>query len=146
MLLFDTVFRGIGLSYERYRDWLEEAIDDLEVAKGLFQLGKWSKVCFFSHQAAEKALKAFSIKKLGIYIHIHSIVKLLEEINKAVNLPKELAMRAGKLDRHYIPTRYPNAWPALPPYKHYSRDDAEEALGIAVEVVEFVKREIERDP
>jgi len=48
--------------------------------------------------------------------------------------------KVRKLDRYYIPTRYPNAWPALPPHKHYSKDDAEEALKTAVGVVEIVKR------
>jgi HEPN domain-containing protein len=37
-------------------------------------------------------------------------------------------------------------WPALPPHKHYGKGDAEEALATAVEVVELVKREVERDP
>ena len=45
------------MSYERFRDWLEEALDDLEVARELFQFGRWSKVCFLSHLAVEKALK-----------------------------------------------------------------------------------------
>jgi HEPN domain-containing protein len=133
------------LSYERYRDWFEEAIDDLDAAKGLFQLCKWSKVCFFSHQAIEKSLKALCIKKLGIFLHTHSITKILEEIKKTIKISEELVIKAGKLDRYYIPTRYPNAWPALPPYKHYNKDDAEEALRIAEEVIEFVKREIERN-
>ena len=97
------------MSYEWYRDWLEEAVDDLEAAKGLFQLGKWSKACFFSHQAVKKALKALCIKNLGIYLHTHSVARLLEEIKKAVNISEDLIMRSGKLDRHYVPTRYPNA-------------------------------------
>ena len=132
------------MSYERYKDWFEEAIDDFDCAKGLFQLGKWSKVCFFSHQAIEKSLKTLCIK-IGIYLHTHSITKLLEEIRKTIKIPEELIIKAGKLDRYYIPTRYPNVWPALPPYKHYNSDDAEEALKIAEEVIEFVKREIERN-
>ncbi|WP_369684969.1 hypothetical protein [Candidatus Culexarchaeum yellowstonense] len=36
-----------------------------------------------------------------------------------------------------MPTRYPNAWPALPPHKHYSK---EEALNIARSVIDFVKK------
>jgi len=134
------------LSYGRYRDWLEEAVDDLEAARKLFEHGMWSKVCFFSHQAAEKALKALCIKKLGRYVHTHSVARLLEELGGAVPLPKELAERARRLDRHYIPTRYPNAWPELPPHKHYSRSDAEEALSSAAEVVELARGEIEGDP
>jgi len=134
------------LSYGRYVDWLEEALDDLEAARKLFEHGMWSKVCFFSHQAAEKALKALCIKKLGRYVHTHSVARLLEELGGVVNLPLELAERAGRLDRHYIPTRYPNAWPELPPHKHYSRRDAEEALSTAAEVVELARREAEGDP
>ncbi len=41
------------MSYERYRDWLEEAVDDLETAIILLGAGKWSKACFYSHQAVE---------------------------------------------------------------------------------------------
>lgn len=134
------------MSYGRYVDWLEEALDDLEAARKLFEHGMWSKVCFFSHQAAEKALKALCIKKLSRYVHTHSVARLLEELGGVVNLPLELAERAGRLDRHYIPTRYPNAWPELPPHKHYSRRDAEEALSTAAEVVELARREAEGDP
>lgn len=134
------------MSYGRYRDWLEEAVDDLEAARRLFEFSMWSKVCFFSHQAAEKALKALCIKKLGRYVQTHSVARLLEELGGAVELPQGLAERARRLDRHYIPTRYPNAWPELPPHRHYSRGDAEEALAAAAEVVELAKREVERDP
>ena len=134
------------MSYGRYMDWLEEAVDDLKAAEKLFEHGMWSKACFYSHQAAEKALKALCIKKLGRYVHTHSVTRLLEEVSEAVNLPPELIDRARGLDRHYIPTRYPNAWPELPPHKHYSRKDAEEALGAAAEVVNLAKSEAERDP
>jgi len=134
------------LSYGRYRDWLDEALDDLEAARRLFELGMWSKVCFFSYQAAEKSLKALCIKKLGKYVHTHSVTRLLGELSIVIDLPLGLFERVGRLDRHYIPTRYPNAWPELPPHKHYSGADAEEALNAASEVVELVRREVERDP
>ncbi len=134
------------MSYERYRDWLEEAIDDLEAALELYRVGKWSKACFYSHQAAEKSLKALIIKRLGIYWRTHSVKAILEEISSRIVIPEDLAKAAGKLDRYYIPTRYPNAWPSLPPYKHYSREDAEEAIKIAREVLEYVKKAVEGDP
>jgi len=134
------------LSYERFRDWLEEALDDLEAARELFQFGRWSKVCFLSHQAVEKALKALCIKRLGVYSQTRSIARLIVDVRGVIVIPEELAEKAGKLDRYYIPTRYPNVWPALPPHRHYSKGDAEEALATAVEVVELVKREVEGDP
>lgn len=131
------------MSYERYRDWLEEAVDDLEAARVLLQAGRWSKVCFLSHQAVEKALKALCIRRLGVYLRTHSVARLVEEVSRAVRLPEDLVEKVRRLDRYYIPTRYPNAWPALPPYRHYSREDAEEALRVAEDVVELVKREVE---
>lgn len=134
------------MSYGRYRDWFDEAVDDLECARGLYQLGRWSKVCFFSYQAVEKALKVLCIRRLGTYIRTYSVTRLVDEVCKVINLLKELIDTVRKLDRYYIPTRYPNAWPALPPHKHYSKDDAEEALKTAVEVVEIVKREIGGSP
>ena len=131
------------MSYERYRDWFEEAIDDFEAATELFKVGKWSKVCFLSHQAVERVLKSLMIKELNIYRHTHSITELLREIINRIEFPKELVKQASRLDRYYIPTRYPNAWPALPPHKHYSREDAEEALSTAKSVIEFVKKRFE---
>ncbi len=133
------------MSFDRYRDWFEEAIDDFEAAQILLEMGKWSKACFFSHQAVEKALKALLIKKLGVYRHTHSVAALINEISSRIALPNNLAKLASKLDRYYIPTRYPSAWPSLPPHKHYSRSDAEEAVRIAYEVINFVKRTIETD-
>ena len=129
-----------------WRDWLGEALDDLDAAKALFQVGKWSKVCSFSHQAVEKALKALLIKKLRVYIHTHSIARLVDEVSRALQLPPGLVEKVKKLDMRYIPTRYPNAWPEPPPYKHYSREDAEEALSVAVSVVELVRRGVEENP
>lgn len=134
------------MSYRRYEDWLEEALDDLETASELLKIGKWSKVCYFSHQAAEKALKAFIIKKLGIYKHTHSTAELAGEVSQQAEFPQDLLVEAGKLDRHYIPTRYPNAWPALPPYKHYNKTDAEEALETSKKVVNYVRNRIGGDP
>jgi HEPN domain-containing protein len=60
-------------------------------------------------------------------------------------LLRELRDLIGIIFQH-IPTRYSSAWSALPPHKHYSRSESEEALGVAVEIIEFVKREVERGP
>ncbi len=134
------------MEYERYRDWYEEAIDDLEVARELFQLKRYSKVCYFCHQACEKALKALMIKKLGRYRPIYSVAELLKEISNYIHVPPELIKKGEKLDRYYIPTRYPNAWPAGAPHKHYDEEDARTALSYAGEVMNFVREELERDP
>lgn len=86
------------MSYERFRDWLEEALDDLEAARELFQFGRWSKVCFLSHQAVEKALKALCIKRLGVYSQTHSIAKLIEDVRGVIVIPEELAELGSLID------------------------------------------------
>ena len=91
------------MSYERFRDWLEEALDDLEAARELFQFSRWSKACFLSHQAVEKALKALCIKRLGVHSQTHSIAKLIEDVRGVIVIPEELAEKAGKLDGYLSP-------------------------------------------
>ncbi len=132
-------------SYERYRDWLEEARDDYLTAQDLYKLGRYSKACFFCHQACEKALKALMIKKLGKYDPIHSIAELLRRISKHLPVPQHLIDKGEKLDRFYIPTRYPNAWPYGAPHKHYTEEDAKIALEYAKEVMDFVEEAIRED-
>jgi len=132
--------------YDRYLDWLEEALDDYATAEDLYKLGRYSKACYFSHQACEKAVKALMIRKLGRYEALHSVAELLRRASTAVESLSELVLKADYLDRFYIPTRYPNAWPRGAPYKHYTREDAERALEYAREVIERVKEEISRDP
>ncbi len=133
-------------AYERYLDWLDEALDDLAAAQDLYRLGRYSKACFFSHQAAEKAVKALMIRKLRRYETIHSVAELLRRLGSSIHVPQDLVRKGEKLDRYYIPTRYPNAWPYGAPYRHYDEEDARTALQYAREVIEFVKRKLEEDP
>jgi len=132
-------------SYERYRDWWEEALDDYEAAELLAKLGKYSKACFFAQQASEKALKALMIKRAKTYTGIHSVAELLRMLRRVLDVPGELVKAGEKLDRYYVPTRYPNAWPYGAPHKHYTEEDAREALEYARRILEFVKEKIEGD-
>jgi len=129
----------VDLSYERWRDWLEEAEDDLSSAKILAREGKYGKACFLAQQSAEKAVKSFLVARFKRYEVIHSVSELL----KRAEAPQNLIELGVKLDRHYIPSRYPNAWPFGAPFKHYRSEDAEEALRAAEEILGYVRREIE---
>jgi len=134
------------MSYSRYIDWLDEGLDDYATALDLHRLKRYSKACYFAHQACEKAAKALLIKKLGRYETIHSVAELLRRASEVVEVPEELISKADFLDGLYVPTRYPNAWPAGAPYRHYTAEDSEKAISYAREVLELVKREIEGDP
>ena len=125
----------------RWRDWLKEATNDLEIAKTLRDDGRHSWACFACHHAGEKAVKA-----LVQYHHReawgHSIREILEEANELVEVPKELIEIARSLDVFYIPTRYPDAHPSGSPSEHYGPLQSEEALKHARAIVEFANREM----
>ena len=133
-------------SYERYQDWLDEALDDLAAAEDLYRLGRYSKACFFAQQAAEKAVKAALMKRLKRFETIHSVAELLRRLRRGgVWVPEELVESGELLDRFYIPTRYPNAWPYGAPHRHYTEEDARIALEHARRIVAFAKRLVEED-
>lgn len=53
-----------------------------------------------------------------------------------------LVDRAKKLDRHYIPTRYPNFHPEGAPMDYYTRDDALRAIEYTKEIIGFCRNKI----
>lgn len=105
----DLVPMGIA---SRYMDWMGEAEDDFETAKYLLAGGRYSKTCFHAQQAAGKAAKALLIRRCGRYEDVHSVVSLLQVAGGSMEISEELMAAGNRLDRHYIPPRYPNAWPA----------------------------------
>ena len=132
------------MSMRRYVDWLREAEDDLAAAEDLLRLGRYSKACFFAQQAAEKALKALLMKRAGLFARTHSVVELLRLAREhGIPVPEGLGRAAERLDRFYVPTRYPSVWPSGAPFEHYDEGDAREAIGHAREVLAFARAEIE---
>ncbi|MGB9705851.1 MAG: HEPN domain-containing protein [Pyrobaculum sp.] len=131
------------MSWERWADWLSDAEDDLAAALDLVRLGRYAKACFLAQQAAEKALKALLIAKSGRYARSHSVLALVLEAERlGLAPPPELREAAEELDRHYVPSRYPNAWPWGPPHAHYRAADAEKCIKNAEAVLEYVRRAV----
>ncbi|MEM2791259.1 MAG: HEPN domain-containing protein [Thermofilaceae archaeon] len=46
---------------------------------------------------------------------------------------------ARELDRHYIPSRYPNAHPSGTPHEAYDEETSKRALSAAREVIRYVR-------
>ena len=55
----------------------------------------------------------------------------------------QLSETGAKLDRFYIPTRYPNGLPELTPDQAYFEEDAREALTLAHNLIDCVEKIIE---
>jgi len=67
------------VSMERARDLLKDAEDSAGAADDLFTTGRWTKVCFNSHQCAEMALKA-GLNSLGLDVKGHDLTFLLKNV------------------------------------------------------------------
>ena len=122
----------------RPHDWLRQAELDLAAARDLSATAHYEWACFLCQQAAEKGVKALH-ESQGIEAWGHAIVGLLAGVEE---VPDEVLDAGRVLDRHYIPTRYPNTHPAGAPGDMYTARDAEQALGDAETVLDHVQRRI----
>ena len=125
----------------RERDWLRQSLRDLEMAKKALEHNFFEWACFISQQAAEKAVKAL-YQKLGIEVWGHSISRMLHSLPSEYKLNQSMINKAKELDRHYIPTRYPNFHPEGSPSDYYTKEDAERAIKYAEEIIRFCKDKI----
>jgi len=94
------------------RRWLEEARHDLQVVRTLLQGRHYAAACFYSQQAAEKALKGFLYANYKRPPLTHSVQELVEQCMKLSPNLAVLQEKAAVLDQYSIPTRYPDALPA----------------------------------
>lgn len=124
---------------EEYERWLSQAENTLQSAQGDLQGGYYNWSCFKSQQGAEYALKAL-LRGWGQPGTGHSVLKLLENLEDlGSSIPQELKGYARVLDKHYIPARYPNAYPAGSPFEFYDQENASQALGAARKILEFIQ-------
>ncbi len=128
---------------ERYADWLGQARRDVEHARVAVREGHFEWAAFAAQQAAEKACKALHLF-LGGSTWGHDVTQLLTALPSANQAPPELTERAKRLDKHYLPARYPNGFAAGTPMEHYTRREAEDAIADAEAILDFCRRSISR--
>ena len=114
--------------------WLTTGKEDLATAKVLLQAGRYAHTCFHSQQAGEKAMKAVWYM-LGGDPWGHSVSRLINELGdtyfSTFKTLQDLIEDAARLDRCYVPTRYPNGLPDITPDQAFFAQDAAAAVGIA---------------
>jgi HEPN domain-containing protein len=128
---------------ERSRDWLRQADADLRAARHAAAGSHYEWAAFGSQQAAEKALKAL-YQKLHLDAWGHVLTDLLASLPDAIAVEATLVDRAKALDKHYIPTRYPNGFERGAPADFYTRPEAERAIQDAEAILEFCRHQIDR--
>ncbi len=127
---------------ERSRDWWTQAQADLAHAKAALSIRHFDWACFASHQAAEKALKAV-LEQRGEKAAGHSVRYLLSAVGGEERAPETVAA-AKILDKHYIPTRYPNGLVQGAPTEFYTEEEADGAIRRAEEILRFCDRLLAR--
>ncbi|MBL7163206.1 MAG: HEPN domain-containing protein [Anaerolineales bacterium] len=99
----------------------------------------WS--CFASQQAAEKAIKSLFLK-LQMEAWGHTLIVLLGNLPLDYRPSQDLLDYARVLDKHYIPTRYPNGFDSGAPTDFYTLKEAEGSCTYAKALLEFCKGHI----
>jgi HEPN domain-containing protein len=122
---------------DRSDDWLGQGRGELAAARDLLVGGHWAWCCFTCQQAAEKALKAalehFRAGRPG-----HNLNELRQAVEAHTAVPVAIQDACARLNRFYIPTRYPDAFPSGMPVDQFFERDAREALADAEEMIQFV--------
>lgn len=96
---------------------------------------------FAAQQSAEKALKAL-VLALGGEPWGHLATGLVEALPAASGATPEVLDAARRLDKHYIPSRYPSGFAASYPGKLYTHGEAEHAIADATLVAGFCRRHL----
>ena len=124
---------------DEYERWMKQAEATLTSAKRDRDHGDYNWCCFKAQQAADFAVKGL-LYGIGFSPVGHSILKLFGEIErKGVNV-EHLKECARTLDRHYIPTRYANAYAEGAPFEFYDEVTADKAIECAANIIMFIKK------
>jgi len=124
------------------RRWFQTAESDLETARVLHRNRRYAHACFHAQQAGEKAVKALWYLRAGDPWG-HSVQKLIADL-ESFDTGLFAALRGllpdgSKLDKYYIPTRYPNGLPDLVPDEAYLEDDALSAIALSEKLMERIR-------
>lgn len=125
----------------RWRDWWEQAGRDIAHARNALRDKTYEWAAFAAQQAAEKAIKAV-ILALGGEPWGHLVTSLVESVPEKIGVTQAEIEAASRLDKHYIPARYPNGFDSGYPGKLYTRGEAEGAIADAEQLIAFCRRNI----
>ena len=129
----------------RAHDWFKQAEADLRHAGNARKNGDHDWACFAPQQSAEKAVKAV-YEGLHLESWGHTVSTLLGNLPESAGVSERLIGKAKTLDKHYIPTRYPNGLDSGAPTDFYTAEEAEQAIAFAREILEFCRKQLPTAP
>lgn len=116
---------------------------DVEHARRVLECGDFEWACFAAQQGAEKVVKAV-FQKLGMEAWGHSVSSLIEALSETYETDHTILEAAKKLDKHYIPSRYPNSYPQGAPFEFYTEGEASHAIENAERIVAYCANLLDR--
>lgn len=122
----------------RQSDWYRQAEADLRHAHNSRDAGDHEWACFAAQQAAEKAVKAL-IQSLGGEGWGHSVTILLGDLGERLHVPEGVIEAGKRLDKHYIPARYPNGYDQGAPTDFYTGPEADTAIRDADRILGYCR-------
>lgn len=125
-------------------NWLDFAFDDIDSAEIMLRESKYNNVCYFSHQASEKALKGFLEHNNVNPPRVHDLITLIKLCQNINNNFANFLPHMRTLNQFYIPTRYPDAPVGAISTGLPSKELSEKALNYAREIVDFCKKELDK--
>jgi HEPN domain-containing protein len=104
--------------------WFLQSRDDQKFVEWVLKEEVFfDKGCFISQQAGEKALKACLYAMGERRVFGHSLYEMVENISESDARFRQIISEAKRLDRFYIPTRYPNGIPGGSPFQVFDKND-----------------------
>jgi HEPN domain-containing protein len=114
---------------------VRQAEHDLENAKKNLDIEAYDVSLILCQQAVEKMLKALYIQERQEEPpRTHSLRKLIE----LTDMPDEALKLVVQLDSYYMVLRYPDVSDVVP-YENVDKEDAEDGINKAEEILELIK-------
>lgn len=121
--------------------WFRQSEDDYRFVEYLKMEGDFfDKGCFMAQQAGEKALKSCLYATGKRRVIGHSLYELADELSKQDNRFRNIVSESKRLDRFYIPTRYPNGIPGGSPFQIYDKEDLKNAVEDLKRIVDICRQ------
>jgi len=127
-----------------WKNWFEQSRRAYQSAGVLHKAGEHYWCCFTCQQAAEMALKA-ALERRALDRMGHNLLELLSALEGAMQerIPDDVRHAARRLNRLYIPTRYPDAVGGSVPADNYAAEDADRAMQDARRILDYVTPQME---